>query len=157
MAGHVFAVSVRWTGNKGSGTSGYKDYDRNHLVSSAGKESIAGSADKAFHGDRSRWNPEEMLIAALSQCHMLSFLHVASAAGVVVEKYSDDATGTLVLSGDGGGQMSEVTLRPTIEISSGDESLMPSLHDRASELCFIANSVCFPVHHEAHTVVRPSH
>ncbi|MFT6972874.1 MAG: organic hydroperoxide reductase OsmC/OhrA [Pontimonas sp.] len=157
MTEHFFAVSVTWTGNKGTGTSGYKDYDRSHFVSSEGKEAIAGSADKVFHGDQSRWNPEEMLIAALSQCHMLSFLHVASAAGITIQKYSDNATGTLVLFGDGGGRMSEVTLRPSIEISSGDRSLVPGLHHRASELCFIANSVSFPVRHEAHTVVSPSH
>ena len=157
MTEHSFAVSVSWTGNKGTGTSGYKDYGREHVMSIPGKEPIAGSADKAFHGDRSRWNPEEMLIAALSQCHMLSFLHVASAAGIVIQKYSDDATGTLVLGSDGGGQMSEVTLKPAIEISAGNESLVPSLHHRASELCFIANSVNFPVHHEPHTVSRASH
>ena len=80
MPEHFFEVSVQWTGNAGTGTSGYKDYRRDNELSAGGKQIIAGSADKAFHGDRSRWNPEELLIAALSQCHMLSFLHVASAA-----------------------------------------------------------------------------
>ena len=157
MAEHFFEVSVQWTGNAGTGTSGYKDYRRDNELSAGGKQIIAGSADKAFHGDRSRWNPEELLIAALSQCHMLSFLHVASAAGVVVESYHDDSSGTLALNAEGGGNMTEVTLRPQVTISAGDEALVPGLHARASELCFIANSVNFPLHHEPVTKRTPSH
>jgi organic hydroperoxide reductase OsmC/OhrA len=155
MAEHFFAVSLEWSGNTGSGTSGYKDYRRDTLILAEGKKTIDGSADKAFHGDRARWNPEELLIAALSECHLLSFLHVASSAGVVVESYTDSATGTLVLNSDGGGHMVEVTLRPRIEISAGDQSVVPDLHRKASELCFIANSVNFPVHHEPVTLITP--
>jgi len=156
MAEHFFEVSVEWTGNAGVGTSGYKNYRRDNEVAAEGKQLIEGSADKAFHGDRSRWNPEELLIAALSQCHMLSFLHVASAAGVVVESYRDEASGTLALNAEGGGNMTEVTLRPKITISAGNELLVPGLHARASELCFITNSVNFPVNHEPAWEVIPS-
>ena len=152
MRDHTFAVSVEWTGNAGSGTSGYKDYRRDTRVIAEHKAAILGSSDKAFHGDTSRWNPEELLIAALSQCHLLSFLHVAANAGVVVESYDDDATGSLAVTAEGGGNMIEVVLRPRITISRGEVDDVPGLHQRASELCFIANSVNFPVRHEPVTV-----
>ncbi len=156
MKEHKYAVSVRWSGNRGTGTSGYRDYGRDHLISAAGKPAIAGSADRVFFGDPERWNPEELLVAALSQCHMLSFLHVAADAGVIVISYSDEATGTLTLNGAGGGAMSEVTLRPAIEVVAGHTADIDALHHTAQGLCFIANSINFPVHHEPSTSVVAS-
>jgi len=144
---HTYTVSVTWTGNRGVGTSGYRDYGRDHLVSVEGKPVLEGSSDRAFFGDVDRWNPEDMLVAALSQCHMLSFLHVAADAGVVVTAYSDQATGTLVLDGAGGGAMSDVLLRPSVEVLGGHKADLDALHDKAHHLCFIANSVNFPVRH----------
>jgi organic hydroperoxide reductase OsmC/OhrA len=154
MNRHHYELETLWTGNQGSGTSDYKSYSRAHVIRAEGKGEIAGSSDKAFHGDVTRWNPEELLIAALSQCHMLSFLHVAQAAGVVVEIYEDQASGVLETRPDGSGQITKVTLRPHIEISAGAVSLVPELHHRASKMCFIANSVNFPVHHEPLTRTR---
>ena len=154
MNRHTFALETIWVGNQGTGTSDYRAYSRAHVIRAEGKHEILGSSDKAFHGDVSRWNPEELLIAALSQCHMLSFLHVAQAAGVVVELYEDQASGVLETRSDGSGQITEVTLRPSVEISGGDATAVPYLHHRASQLCFIANSVNFPVHHEPLTRVR---
>jgi len=148
---HEYAVSITWSGTRGTGTSAYKAYGRDHIVSAEGKADIAGSADRAFFGDTDRWNPEELLIAALSQCHMLSFLHVAAEAGVIVTEYSDNASGTLTLDSAGGGRVTEVTLRPTVHVVSGSEADMDALHHRASTLCFIANSVNFPVHHDVRT------
>ena len=82
---HQYAVTVVWQGNQGTGTSGYREYSRANEVTAVGKaHPIVGSADRTFHGDRERWNPEELLLAALSQCHMLSYLHVATRHGVVV-------------------------------------------------------------------------
>ena len=156
MKEHKYAVSVRWSGNRGTGTSGYRDYGRDHLISAAGKPTIEGSADRVFFGDPERWNPEELLVAALSQCHMLSFLHVAADAGVIVISYSDEATGTLTLNGAGGGAMSEVTLRPAIEVVAGHTADIDALHHTAQGLCFIANSINFPVHHEPVTSVVAS-
>jgi organic hydroperoxide reductase OsmC/OhrA len=89
---HHFAVSLEWTGNRGSGTSDYRAYGRDHVVRAEGKHEIRGSSDRIFHGDADRWNPEELLIAALSQCHLLSYLHVAASNGVVVTDYTDAAT-----------------------------------------------------------------
>ncbi|NQX11441.1 OsmC family protein [Microbacteriaceae bacterium VKM Ac-2855] len=145
---HEYAVSVVWEGNRGTGTSGYRDYGRQHTVSAEGKHDIAGSADRPFRGDPDRWNPEQMLLGALAQCHMLSFLHVAVMNGVVVTDYSDDAIGTMVQEGDGG-RFTSVTLRPRVTIADPAQlELAQSLHGSASELCFIASSVNFPVGHD---------
>ena len=145
---HSFAVSVEWTGNRGSGTSDYRAYGRDNTLRAEGKPPIEGSAARVFHGDASRWNPEETLIAALVECHLLSYLYVATQNGIVVESYTDAATGTLQTEGDGTGRFEQVTLRPRVTISSGDPDLAQSLHDEAERLCFIAQSVNFPVRHE---------
>jgi organic hydroperoxide reductase OsmC/OhrA len=143
---HSYSVTVVWTGNAGTGTSGYRDYARSHEISSAGKPAIAGSSDPAFRGDRSRWNPEELLVASVSACHQLWYLHLCADAGVVVEDYRDDAVGVMEESEDGGGQFVEVILRPRIKVASGiDEIKAHSLHHDAHAMCFIARSVNFPV------------
>lgn len=149
---HHFAVGVEWIGNRGTGTSGYRDYGRDVVVTADGKEAIAGSSARVFHGDAARWNPEEELVVALSQCHLLSYLHVATQNGIVVEAYTDAATGTMRQEGQGG-RFTEVTLRPVVTISSGDPELARTLHAEASRLCFIASSVNFPVRHEPEIVV----
>ena len=145
---HSFAVSVEWTGNRGGGTSDYKAYSRDNVMRVEGKPGIDGSAAKVFHGDPSRWNPEETLIAALSECHLLSYLYVAVRHGIVVESYADAATGVLHTDGDGTGRFESVTLRPTVTISSGDPEVARRIHADANALCFIAASVNFPVHHQ---------
>jgi organic hydroperoxide reductase OsmC/OhrA len=151
---HDYAVSLEWLGNRGTGTSGYRAYGREHLVSAEGKHDIEGSSDRAFHGDVDRWNPEEMLLAALSQCHLLSYLHVASAQGVVVTAYTDAATGVMVQTDDGGGHFVSVTLRPVVTVASEDMvGLAEAAHHEASLKCFIAASVNFPVLHEPTVVV----
>jgi organic hydroperoxide reductase OsmC/OhrA len=152
---HHYAVEVEWQGDRGEGTSNYRAYGRQHVVRAEGKlHDLAGSSDRVFHGDRERWNPEELLIAALSQCHMLSYLHVATRHGVVVHGYTDAATGTMLEDGRGGGAFSEVVLRPRVVVA--DESMVATatrIHGEASEKCFIAASVAFPVRHEPTVVV----
>jgi len=145
---HHFSVNTQWLGNLGSGTSDYRSYGRQNLVTADGKAAIDGSSAKPFRGDPARWNPEELLIAALSQCHMLSYLHVAVMNGIVVTEYSDAATGTMQQTNDGGGHFTSVTLRPMVTISAGDAALAIALHSEANRLCFIASSVNFPVGHE---------
>jgi organic hydroperoxide reductase OsmC/OhrA len=145
---HAYAVEVSWTGNTGSGTSDYRSYRRTCTVSAAGKPSIEGSSDPHFRGDADRWNPEELLVAALSQCHLLAFLHAAAVAGVVVVGYTDAATGTMVTAGTGG-HMTSVVLHPVVTVA--DPSMVeqvPALHETAHRDCFIAGSVNFPVTHE---------
>lgn len=145
---HDFAVSVEWLGNRGEGTSGPRAFGREHRVTVPGKPALEASAARAFRGDADRWNPEEELVAALAQCHLLSYLFVATRAGVVVVDYRDEASGTLRVEPDGSGRMTEVVLRPVVTIEAGDEALAHELHAEARRLCFIANSVAFPVRHE---------
>jgi len=149
MKAHHYKVSITWTGNRGKGTASYTAYDRNHTIVAAQKPVIPGSSDPSFRGDATRYNPEELLVASISSCHMLWFLHLCSAAGVIVEEYVDDAAGTLEETADGGGRFTEVTLFPVITVAnSAMIEQADVLHEKANELCFIANSVNFPVHHK---------
>ncbi|WP_372699092.1 OsmC family protein [Arthrobacter sp. JSM 101049] len=151
---HRYAVNLEWTGNRGSGTSGYRDYGRDHIVRAAGLPALPGTADPTFHGDRDRWNPEQLLLAALAQCHMLSYFHLAVKNGLAVVGYTDAATGTLRLNRDGSGEFTEAVLHPRVILANEDQrELADSLHDRAHEVCFIARSVNFPVRNEPE---RPS-
>ena len=153
---HQYDVRVAWTGDRGTGTSDYRAYGRDHIVSAEGKHPLEGSSDRAFHGDADRWNPEELLLAALSQCHLLSYLHVAARNGVVVVGYTDDATGTMAQTADGGGHFTEAILRPRVTVSDpGQVELAHSLHAEAARQCFIAASVNFPVRHAPETIARP--
>lgn len=145
---HTYNIALTWTGNAGTGTSGYRDYSRSHLVSAHNKEAIRCSSDPVFRGDPSRYNPEELLLAALSSCHMLMYLHLCSVAGVVVSSYTDHATGLMSEDSNGSGVFTQVTLNPLITVANGAmiEKAM-ALHQKANTMCFIANSVNFPVHH----------
>ena len=143
---HVYPVRVRWTGNTGEGTQNYRAYFRSHEIVVPGKPTIEGSADPAFRGDPARYNPEELLVASVSACHMLWYLHLCADAGVVVTAYADDATGTLLELRDGSGRFSEIVLRPRVTVAAGaDEGLASALHARAHELCFVAASLAVPV------------
>jgi len=151
---HRYALSLEWTGDRGYGTSDHRAYGRDHVVRAAGKHDLLGSADRPFRGDVDRWNPEETLLSALAQCHLLSYLHAAASAGVVVVGYADEPTGTMRQTDGGGGHFVEVTLRPVVTVRDADQAeLAASLHQAASERCFIASSVNFPVRHEPRTVV----
>ncbi|MGB3461066.1 OsmC family protein [Rhodanobacter lindaniclasticus] len=150
---HHYHVEVEWTGNLGTGTDGYRNYSRDHVIRIAGKAELAGSSDPTFRGDATRHNPEDMLVTALSTCHMLSYLHMATVAGVVVTAYTDAAEGTMVTEGDGG-RFAEVVLRPVVTISAAsDPAKAEAAHEVAHHACFIANSVNFPVRCEPRTVV----
>ncbi|WP_395119158.1 OsmC family protein [Rhodanobacter sp. FW102-FHT14D06] len=150
---HHYHVEVEWTGNLGTGTDGYRNYSRDHVIRIAGKAELAGSSDPTFRGDATRHNPEDMLVTALSTCHMLSYLHMATVAGVVVTAYTDAAEGTMVTEGDGG-RFVEVVLRPVVTISAAsDPAKAEAAHETAHHACFIANSVNFPVRCEPRTVV----
>lgn len=149
MFDHHYTLHTHWTGDRGVGTTDYNSYGRDHTLSVAGKPDVLGSADKPFRGDVDRWNPEDMLVGALSQCHLLSYLWLCSINEVVVTAYDDEATGTMVQTRDGGGHFTEVTLHPHVTVA--DESMVAralELHHEASEKCYIASSVNFPVTHE---------
>ncbi len=141
---HHYRVSVEWTGNKGSGTSGYRAYARDYMIRSAAKPAIPGSSDPAFLGDAARWNPEDLLVASVSACHKLWYLHLCADAGIVVLAYEDDAHGTMI-EGERS-RFTKIVLRPRVAIRASDDAeLAKRLHHAAHEQCFIANSVNFPI------------
>ena len=146
---HQYSLTVKWTGNRGTGTSNYRSYDRSHSIETGDKPEILGSSDAAFRGDAARYNPEDLLVASLSACHLLSYLHLCANAGVVVTEYTDNAVGTMIETADGGGHFVEVRLRPQVTVA--EPSMIEKaleLHEKAHQLCFIANSCNFPVRHE---------
>lgn len=148
MAGktHSYPIQMRWTGNTGRGTSDYRAYERAHEYAVEGKPVIPGSSDPAFRGDATRYNPEELLVMSVSSCHMLWYLHLCADSKIVVVEYHDDAVGTMVETEDTGGHFTEVVLSPAVTVAAGsDVGLAESLHERAHHLCFVANSLNFPV------------
>jgi organic hydroperoxide reductase OsmC/OhrA len=151
---HHYTVALEWTGNLGPGTTDYRAFSRNHELTVPGQGPIAGSSDPAFRGDKTRWNPEQLLVAALASCHQLWYLHLCSEAGVIVTAYTDAAEGHMTEQADGAGQFTSVTLRPHVTITAAsDPAGALALHADAAAKCFIARSVAFPVHHEAHVTV----
>jgi len=152
---HLYTSQLSWTGNKGEGTLNYKAYDRDHILSATGKPEIPASSDPSFRGNPQRYNPEELLVASLSSCHMLWYLHLCAVNGVVVTAYQDSALGKMVETADGGGHFREVILRPVVTVK--EPSMVEkagSLHHEANKLCFIANSVNFPVQHDPSILVH---
>lgn len=147
---HTYRLTLRWTGDRGTGTSGFRDFGRDHDVIAEGKPPLAGSADPFFRGDANRWNPEDLLLAALAQCHMLSYLAQCARAGVVVTGYVDEPVGTMTET-LGVGKFTSVVLRPAVTVTNAAMiDRARQLHEPAHEACFIARSVNFAVHHEAH-------
>jgi organic hydroperoxide reductase OsmC/OhrA len=147
---HKYNLTVKWTDNKGTGTSNYRAFDRSHSIIIDNKTEILGSSDPAFLGDKTKHNPGDLLVASLSPCHMLWYLHLCAEAKVIVVDYVDNATGIMMEISNGGGHFTEVTLNPIVtvtEISMIEKA--NKLHKKANELCFIANSVNFPVRHNA--------
>jgi organic hydroperoxide reductase OsmC/OhrA len=155
---HHFESTVTWTGNQGTGTSTYRTYSRNYEITGEGKSAvIPGSSAPAFRGDKTRYNPEDLLIASLSACHMLWVLHLCAEAKITVVEYVDTASGTMTLNPDGSGQFSEVVLRPRITVvEAGRDDDVRGVNTKAHRLCFVARSVNFPVRHEATNVVKRS-
>jgi|SRR5690606_407365 len=147
---HHYKATIEWTGNKGTGTSGYRDYGREHIVRIQNKADLSGSSDPSFRGDPTLHNPEDMLVASLSACHLLTYLHLCAVNNVVVENYIDEAAGTMQETPDGGGHFTEVVLRPKVWVKEEwMKEKAKELHHQAHQLCFIANSVNFPVRYES--------
>jgi organic hydroperoxide reductase OsmC/OhrA len=149
MKQHRYNTKIQWTGNTGKGTETYRGYERAHVISAEGKPAIEGSSDPSFHGDKTKYNPEELFLSSLSSCHMLWFLHFCSESSVIVLEYSDAATALMIESEDGNGKFSEVMLRPKVKVKENWMiEKVSALHDKAHRFCFIANSCNFPVLHE---------
>ncbi len=146
---HFYHLSLQWTGNTGNGTSAYTAYERSHIISTAGKTEIYCSSDPSFRGDKTKYNPEELLVASIASCHMLWYLHLCAEAGINVVSYTDNAAGIMVETETGSGYFKEITLYPQVVVK--DISMIDTankLHSKANEYCFIANSLKFPVHHK---------
>lgn len=147
MKTHTYDLEILWTGNDGEGTQTYRSYRRDHEIRAAGRPVLATSSDPAFRGDTSRYNPEQLLVAALSSCHLLWYLHLCAVNHIVVHAYCDDAHGEMAENADGSGQFTRVVLRPRVKIT-GDPEKARALHAEAHRYCFIARSVNFPVETE---------
>lgn len=146
---HHYTTDLLWTGNQGTGTSNYKDFERSHTIKVAGKPEIQGSSDPSFRGDRSKYNPEELFLSSLSSCHMLWYLHLCAVNGVQVVDYSDKAIATMEETSDGSGRFTGVILNPRVVVTN--KSMLDKaigLHNEANQKCFIANSVNFTVEHK---------
>lgn len=152
---HTFVVAVEWTGSRGVGTTGYRDFDRDHVIRIDGLPEIAASADKAFRGNAARHNPEQLLLAALGGCHMMSYLFHAVGNGLTVIAYTDGATAILTREGTGG-RITSATLRPRVVLAAGDVETAERIHADAHRDCFIANSVAFPISIEPTTILSNS-
>jgi organic hydroperoxide reductase OsmC/OhrA len=156
MRTHSYKVTTSWTGNRGRGTTDYHAYDRLYATVSTGRPAIHGSSDPIFRGDPARWNPELLFVAALSQCHLLWYLHLCAVNGVNVLDYRDAAEGTMVEDGNGG-HFEDVVLKPVITVSDQNMAQRATeLHAEAASRCFIASSVTCTVRHEPRSVVANS-
>lgn len=153
---HNYKAEIKWTGNTGEGTKNYTAYSRAHEISGdGGKEIILASADPIYRGEASRYNPEELVVAAIAGCHMLWYLHLCADAGIIVVDYEDKASGILTETDDGNGRFAEVTIRPRVTIKSeADSDVAKVLHHEAHKFCFIANSMNFPVKYEPEILVE---
>ena len=146
MREHQYRLELEWTGNQGSGTSNYRAYGRECELRAPGKPVIAGSSDPSFRGDPARWSADDLLVAAVAQCHLLWYLHLCASNGVVVVSYRDDPVGTMIEEDSGAGQFQQVLLRPTVEVRESSMcELAELLHDQVAEWCFVARSVNFPI------------
>ncbi len=154
MHQHHYKLGVSWTGNLGAGASAYDSYGRDHVITCEGKPDLQASSDPYFRGDASRYNPEDLFLAAISSCHMLWYLHLCADAGIVVTSYNDNAEGIMNSGGDDPGRFIEVNLNPVAKISDPlrmDEA--NQLHDKAREKCFISNSCNFPIAHHPRCII----
>ena len=143
---NIYSLTVQWTGNTGKGTAAYNAYDRSHSILIEGKDEIKGSSDPVFLGDSTKHNPEELLLASLASCHMLWFLNLCSGKGIIVTAYVDKPSSTLTLAKDGSGKFTEVVLNPKATVEGNiSKEILQGIHQKAHAMCFIANSVNFPV------------
>lgn len=131
-------IVLEW--QKGDAASTYEAYPRNHIIRfKDGQEAVVASASPAYRGDAAKADPEDLLVAALSSCHMLSFLAICAKKKLTVTSYQDEAVGFLENAG-GKWWMARVSLRPKVEVDADAETLS-AIHHQAHEACFIANSV----------------
>jgi len=141
MKTHTYSAKLIWDGNSGKGTASYAAYNRSYHAVIPGKADLHGSADPVFRGDKAKHNPEDLLLTAISACHMLFYLFLCARKQVCVVEYQDDVQGSLRIQDSGGGHFERVSLHPVVVIQDKNNlDLAYQLHNKAHELCFIANS-----------------
>lgn len=146
MVEHKYQITLVWSGNRGEGTKDYRAYDRSYLITAPGKPELLGSSDPMFRGDPKKYNPEELLLASLSSCHMLWYLHLCADHKIVITAYEDQPTAAMVVEPSGSGFFKEAMLNPVITLTDQLQiDLAKSLHEIAHKKCFIANSINFPL------------
>lgn len=151
---HQYKLTVKWTGNTGLGTKDYAAYERSHEIAIKGKKKLLCSSDSPFRGDKKKHNPEDLLLASLSSCHMLWYLHLCADEGVIVLEYTDHAEGKMIQTSNGSGYFTEVVLNPVVVVSEASMVKKANeLHKKANSFCFIANSVKFSVYHKPQILV----
>lgn len=147
---HLFKAAINWTSKQNPPDSTKRFYSKSHQIKIEGKPVLEVSAAKAFKGDPELYNPEDLLLSSLVSCHMMSYLYVCSQNGIEVLEYSDNAEATLEVSPNGSGRFVAAKLYPKVKILNPEQiQLALDLHQKANELCFIANSCNFPVMHHA--------
>ncbi|WP_317897981.1 OsmC family protein [Aurantibacillus circumpalustris] len=143
---HHYKLTTVWQGNKGEGTKNVKTYDRSHTVTIAGKPQLHLTTDNPAVGDKTKLNPEDLLVTAISSCHMLSYLYVCALEGIVITDYTDTATGIMIEKKSGGGSFKEVTLNPVFKVANSSmKEKAIELHHKAHEICYLASSINFEV------------
>lgn len=148
MKEHKYILDLVWTGNTGKGTTNYRSYERDFKVSIDGKIPIKLSADPAFRGNASKYNPEELFLISISSCHMLWFLHLCADNNIVISEYFDTPQATMEIEENGSGQFNEVILNIRVKLDSNHTiGLLKELNKKANSMCFIANSLNFDVKH----------
>ena len=134
-------TSLQWARNGGPFARG--NYSSSHEIRYSGGQTLTASPSPELGGDAAYADPEQLLLSALSSCHMLTFLAVAANRGYVVDSYSDDAVAVLGKNAEGKTAVTQATLSPKV-VFSGDKKPTPDeyakLHERAHAACFIANS-----------------
>lgn len=143
---HLYTLQLQWKGNLGKGTETYSGYSREYEFTVPGKDPIKGSADPAFRGDPTLYNPEELFLVSLASCHMLWFLHLCASAGLIIDNYVDEPRGYMNTGSNQNGRFTKVILQPRVTVigESSPQSIQ-HLHQQAHEKCFIANSCNFPI------------
>ncbi|REC55529.1 OsmC family peroxiredoxin [Chryseobacterium piscium] len=149
MKQHQYKSKIKWTGNTSESTQNYRSYERSYTISVDGKAEIKGSSDPAFLGNPELHNPEDLLLASVSSCHLLWYLHFCSVNKILVLEYIDFVEGTMIESENGSGKFTEIILKPKILVAEKEmiEKAI-ELHHKANEYCFIANSLNFEVKHQ---------
>lgn len=153
---HHYKATVSWHDDKG--TEEYTSYSRDHIITVAGKPAINASSDPSFRGNPSKYNPEELFLASISNCHMLWYLHLCAVNGVTVINYKDNARGIMEEGTDGSGKFTSVTLHPVVTVASKKMiEKAKELHSEANKFCFIANSLNFVVKHQPEIFFNGNH